>query len=302
MVEELPLLMELTDRILEDPGRYSRALSGKSVALIFEKHSTRTRVSLEVAVSSMGGHPLYLPKEQLQLGRGEPIEDTARVLSGMVDAIAYRAFSHESMLRLALHSTVPVINALDDEEHPLQALADVYTIRQLKGGVRGLKVAFVGDGNNVMVSLMLAVAALGGDFWAAIPEGYDPPEEKVYWAEELASSSGGSVHIVRDPVEAVRGADVVYTDVWVSMGQEEERERRLRDFAPYRVDEGLVSHAKEDFIFMHCLPAHRGEEVTPGVIDGPHSVVWRQAWNRLHTAKAVLARLLALGLIGGPFE
>ena len=301
-MEELPRLIELTSRIKEDPRGYSSALAGKSVALIFEKHSTRTRVSLEVAVSSMGGHPLYLPKEQLQLGRGEPIEDTARVLSGMVDAIAYRAYSHETMLRLALNSDVPVINALDDEEHPLQALADVYTIQELKGRVRGLKVAFVGDGNNVMVSLMLAVASLGGDFWAAIPEGYDPPEEKVAIAEELASSAGGSVRIVRDPVEAVRDADVVYTDVWISMGQEAEREKRLRDFAPYRVDEKLVSHAKEDFIFMHCLPAHRGEEVTPGVIDGPHSVVWRQAWNRLHTAKAVLARLLAPGLVGAPFE
>ncbi|HDJ27162.1 MAG TPA: ornithine carbamoyltransferase, partial [Aciduliprofundum sp.] len=188
LVEELPRLIELTSRIKENPRGYSSALVGKSVALIFEKHSTRTRVSLEVAVSSMGGHPLYLPKEQLQLGRGEPIEDTARVLSGMVDAIAYRAYSHETMLRLALNSDVPVINALDDEEHPLQALADVYTIQELKGRVRGLKVAFVGDGNNVMVSLMLAVTSLGGDFWAAIPEGYDPPEEKVAIAEELASS------------------------------------------------------------------------------------------------------------------
>ncbi|HID80437.1 MAG TPA: ornithine carbamoyltransferase [Ignisphaera sp.] len=268
-------------------------LSGKILGMIFEKHSTRTRVSLQVAMLQLGGVALYFSAQELQLGRGEPIKDTARVLDRYLDGIAARVYSHKSLIELAEYAKVPVINALSDLEHPLQALADVMTIIEKKGDISKLKIAFLGDGaDNVLHSLMLAIAKLGGKLYIATAPGYDPRPEILRLAEEDARKSNAQIIITRDPIEAVRDADVIYTDVWVSMGQEAERERRLRDLSPYQVNAELVKYAKKDYIFMHCLPARRGEEVTEDVIESANSVVWDQAENRLHTAKAVLAVLL----------
>lgn len=266
-------------------------LSGRHLAMIFEKPSTRTRVSFETAMNELGGFAIHLSWSELQLGRGETIEDTARVLSRYVDGIMARVYEHAKLEKLAEHASIPVINGLSDLHHPCQALSDVYTIMELKGGnIQNLKIVFVGDGgDNVLHSLMLAVGILGGRVTISSPKGYDPHPSVVKLFEEHASPNGGSFEIVRDPYEAVKDADVVYTDVWVSMGQEKERERRIRDLEPYRVTVDLMKRAKSNAIFMHCLPAHRGEEVVDEVIDGVWSVVWVQAENRKHVQKAVLA-------------
>ncbi|RLF68687.1 MAG: ornithine carbamoyltransferase [Thermoplasmata archaeon] len=291
--DDLMEFLELARRVKEEPARYSKALEGKSLGMIFEKPSTRTRVSFEVAMTQLGGHGLYLSTRDLQLGRGETVEDTAKVLSRYVDGIIYRGFSHQITRELARHSTVPVINALDDAEHPMQILADLLTVLERKGDLRGLKLAYIGDGNNVANSLALGAAMAGMHFVIACPEGYDPDENLWREAERLARERGGKVEIVRDPLEAARGADAVYTDVWVSMGDEEERDRRLKVFRPYQVTVEVMERAKEDAIFMHCLPAHRGEEVAQEVIDGRWSVVFDQAENRLHAQKAALLKLLS---------
>ncbi len=268
-------------------------LSGKVLGLIFEKPSTRTRVSLEVAMRELGGVSLYFSANELQLARGEPIKDTARVLDRYLDAIAARVYKHSTLVELAQYCRIPVINALSDVEHPLQALADVMTIIEKKGDIRKLKIAFVGDGaDNVLHSLMLAIAKLGGKLYIGTAKGYEPKKEILEIAMEEAKRTGAEIYVVYDPVEAVKDADVVYTDVWVSMGQEAEREKRVRDLRPYQVNAELVKYAKKDYIFMHCLPAKRGEEVTDEVIESSNSVVWDQAENRLHTTKAVLATLL----------
>ncbi|MEZ0394729.1 MAG: ornithine carbamoyltransferase [Desulfurococcaceae archaeon] len=269
-------------------------LSGRHIAMIFEKPSTRTRVSFETGIRELGANPLVLRWDELQLGRGETIEDTARVLSRYVDAMVARVREHEKLERLASYSDKPVINALSDLHHPCQGLADVYTIMEKKGrDLARLKVVFVGDGgDNVLHSLLLAVGILGGRLVIASPPGYEPHPSVVKLFKEFAEPNGGSYEIVRDPFEAVRGADVVYTDVWVSMGQEAERERRVRDLAPYRVTPELMRQAREDAIFMHCLPARRGEEVVDEVIDGRWSVVWDQAENRKHVQKALLALIV----------
>ena len=273
-------------------GEISEPLKGKSLAMIFEKPSTRTRVSFEVAMTELGGHALYLSTTDLQLGRGETIADTARVLSRYVDGIAYRAFRHQDMLELARHSTVPVINALDDLEHPCQILADLLTIKERKSELKGLKVAYVGDGNNVCNSLMLGCAILGMRISVGCPEGYEPDGGMTKSAKDRALKTGGAIEIIDDPLAAVKGADVVYTDVWVSMGAEKQKRKREKVFRGYQVNANLVSEAKGDCIVMHCLPAHRGLEITDEVIDGPHSVVYDQAENRLHAQKAVLVQLL----------
>ncbi len=291
--DDLMEFLELARRVKEEPARYSKALEGKSLGMIFEKPSTRTRVSFEVAMTQLGGHGLYLSTRDLQLGRGETVEDTAKVLSRYVDGIIYRGFGHQITRELARHSTVPVINALDDAEHPMQILADLLTVLERKGDLRGLKLAYIGDGNNVANSLALGAAMAGMHFVIACPEGYDPDENLWREAERLARERGGKVEIVRDPLEAARGADAVYTDVWVSMGDEEERDRRLKVFRPYQVTVEVMERAKEDAIFMHCLPAHRGEEVAQEVIDGRWSVVFDQAENRLHAQKAALLKLLS---------
>jgi len=274
-------------------GEPYEPLRGKSLAMIFEKASTRTRVSFEVGMTQLGGHALFLSPDDLQVGRGETISDTARVLSRYVDGILYRAYKHENMKELARHATVPVINGLDDREHPCQVATDLFTIQERKGNPKGLKLAYVGDGNNVCNSLLLGAAILGLHATAGVPKGYEPDSTLVAAAKRIAKESEVDVHIVHDPFEAVKNADVVYTDVWVSMGMEDERAARETLFLPYQVNEKLVSAAKPDAVVMHCLPAHRGLEITDDVMDGPQSIVFDQAENRLHVQKAILARFLA---------
>jgi ornithine carbamoyltransferase len=273
-------------------GEPHEILQGKTLAMIFEKPSTRTRVSFEVAMNQLGGHAIYLGVKDIQIGRGETIADTARTLSRYVDGIVVRLFKHVDAVELARHSSVPVINGLTDMHHPCQTLADLLTIREKKGRLKGLKVAWVGDGNNVCNSLMQGCSLLGINFSAACPKGFEPCLDVVKQAEENARTSGAKITVLADPKKAVEGADVVYTDVWVSMGQEKEAKKRTRAFKAYQVNASLLQLAKADAIFMHCLPAHRGLEVTEDVIDGPHSVVWDQAENRLHAQKALLVSML----------
>jgi ornithine carbamoyltransferase len=253
--------------------------------MIFQKPSTRTRVSFEVGIAQLGGHALYLRSDDLQLGRGETIKDTAVVLSRYLDAIMIRTFAQTDVDELAEHGSIPVINGLTDSAHPCQALADVLTIRERLGRIEGVRVAYLGDGNNVCSSLMVAVARLGGSFVAATPQGYEPDEKAL----AIARESGDQVDVTNDPEEAVRGADVLYTDVWTSMGQDEEREQRLHDLAGYGITSEVVAKAGEGAIVLHCLPAHYGEEITEEVLYGPRSAVWDQAENRLHAQKALLA-------------
>jgi ornithine carbamoyltransferase len=293
--KDLIALLELSQSLKNRSmaGQITEPLKGQSLAMIFEKPSTRTRVSFEVAMTELGGHALYLSTADLQLGRGETISDTARVLSRYVDGIVYRAFKHEDMLELSRHSTVPVINALDDLEHPCQILADLLTVKEKKGEMKGLKLAYVGDGNNVCNSLLLGCAILGMKMTVGCPEDYIPDEHILEKAKRIAAQNAAGIEIVEDPALAVKAADVVYTDVWVSMGAEKERRRREKAFRDYQVNSQLISAAKDDCIVMHCLPAHRGKEITDDVIDGPHSVVLDEAENRLHAQKAVLVHLLS---------
>ncbi|MET1102122.1 MAG: ornithine carbamoyltransferase [Pyrodictiaceae archaeon] len=294
--EEIEIILKLAEdfkRRYYAGERIINVLNGRSVALIFQKPSTRTRVSMEVAVLQLGGYPLTFNWGELQLGRGEPIKDTARVLSRYVDAIAARVYSHKDLEELAKYSSVPVINMLSDYEHPLQALADALTIIEKKGSVRGRKIVFIGDGrNNVAHSLMLVITSLGGNMVIVSPKELTPDKSIVRAAEEAAEESGGSLTIIEDPEEGIREADVVYTDVWVSMGEEDKAEWKKRILRGYQVNIDLMKLARKDAIFMHCLPAHRGEEVTDEVIEGPWSVVWDQAENRLHVQKAVLSLIV----------
>ena len=277
-------------------SRYEEVSSAKNrvLAMIFEKPSTRTRVSFESAMRQIGGHSLYLNPNDMQLGRGETISDTAKVLSRMVDVIAYRAFEHTKMMELARNATIPVINALDDSEHPVQMLADFMTLYEKFGNLKGLNLTYVGDGNNVANSLLYASALTGVNIRVATPEGYEPKKEYVSKATELASRYGSSVEILNDPLKAAKGADAVYTDVWISMGEENQRQEKEKLFIKYQVNEKLMAQASDRAVFLHCLPAHRSLEVTPGVIDGVRSVVFDEAENRLHTEKALLVRLLSL--------
>ena len=272
-------------------GESSNILQGKVLALLFEKPSLRTRVSFEVGIRQMGGDCVYLSSQDIGLGVREPVADVARVLDRWVDGIVARVNSHRSLEILAEHTSVPVVNGLSDREHPCQAVGDLLTIHEHRGGLNGLRVAFVGDGNNVAASLALACASVGADFVLACPDGYQLPSSVLGEAERRASSTGSSVKRVVEPREAVRDADVVYTDVWTSMGQESESAERLKDFAGYQVSEELMRAARPDAIFMHDMPAHRGEEISDGMIDHPSSVVFDQAENRLHGQKAVLSEL-----------
>ena len=266
---------------------------GKTLLMIFQKPSTRTRISFEQAMIQLGGHVISLGWNEMQLGRGEAIADTAKVLTRFVDGVVARVYSHNDLLELAKYATIPVINALSDKEHPCQAIRDFMTIYEKKGKLKGLTLAFVGDGrDNVLHSLLITAASLGVNIRVGTPQGYDPDPEVLKVAEERAQITDSTIDIVRTPEEAVKGADVVYTDVWVSMGQEAERKRRVRDLRGFQVTSELMGAAKQDAIFMHCLPAHRGFEVTDEVIDGRWSVVWDQAENRLHSQKALLALLL----------
>lgn len=276
-------------------GETYHPLKGKTLGMIFEKSSTRTRVSFEAGMYQLGGHALFLSSNDLQIGRGEPISDTAQVLSQYIDGIMIRTFEHETVEELAKYASIPVINALTDLFHPCQALADLLTIQEQKGEqLKGLKMAYIGDGNNMAHSLMIASAKVGMDFSIACPDGYKPNEAVTEMALGFAKETGSTIVITEDATEAVKDADVIYTDVWTSMGQEKENEERMNAFASkYQVNGELVKHAKEDFIFLHCLPAHRGEEVTAEVIDGDHSVVFQEAGNRLHAQKALLVALLS---------
>ncbi len=292
--DELLFVLELADRLKARQREHidHRHLEGRTLGMIFQKPSTRTRVSFEVGMFHLGGTALYLAAGDLQLGRGETIKDTARVLSRYLDGIMIRTFAQSDVDELAAQADIPVINGLTDQFHPCQALADVMTIRERLGEFDGVRVAYLGDGNNVCHSLMVACAKLGMDFVAATPEGYGPDENVVGWAREAAEASGGSVELGHDPRAAAQGADVLYTDVWTSMGQEEERDRRLRDLEAYRIDDALVALASERAIVLHCLPAHYGEEITEEVLYGPRSAVWDQAENRLHSQKALMASVI----------
>jgi ornithine carbamoyltransferase len=283
---ELLQVLDLADDLKrkQQAREEHRLLPGRTLGMIFQKPSTRTRVSFEVGIYQLGGAGLYLSASDLQLGRGETIKDTAVVLSRYLDAIMIRTFAQADVEELAAHASIPVINGLTDSSHPCQALADVMTIRERFGRFEGLKVVYLGDGNNVCASLMVACAKLGMDFVAATPAAYRPAEEAV----QIAREAGGSVELTDDPRGAVSGADVLYTDVWTSMGQDAEREQRLRDLAGYGIDGDLVERAGDDAIVLHCLPAHYGEEITEDVLYGRQSAAWDEAENRLHAQKALM--------------
>ncbi len=268
-------------------------LQGKTLAMVFQKPSLRTRVSFEMAMHQLGGYAFYLSPDEIGLGKRESVADVARVLSRYVDCIMARVFDHQHVEELAAYSRVPVINGLSDYNHPCQAMADLLTVMEKKGRLKGLTLAFVGDGNNVATSLAFATTQVGMNFAIATPPGYELPQAVVEKAQAIARRTGSRIVTTHDPAEAVRGADVSYTDVWTSMGQEKEREQRLKVFPPYQVNAALVALAKPDVIVEHCLPAHRGEEITDEVADGPHSVLFDQAENRMHAQKAILAILLA---------
>ena len=289
--EELLSTLDLADDLKERQARREEhhLLPGRTLGMIFQKPSTRTRVSFEVGIYQLGGAGLHLAASDLQLGRGETLRDTATVLSRYLDGLMIRTFAQADVEELARHATIPVINGLTDSAHPCQALADVMTIRERLGRLEGVRIAYLGDGNNVCASLMVAAAKLGMEFIAATPEGYEPDPRVV----EIAREAGGAVELSHDPRDAARGADVLYTDVWTSMGQEEEKERRLRDLAGFGIDDELVGLAGDEAIVLHCLPAHYGEEITEDVLYGPRSAVWDEAENRLHAQKALLALVIS---------
>jgi ornithine carbamoyltransferase len=291
---ELPDLLDLAAALKADRGAHTKALAGRSIALIFEKPSTRTRVSFEVGVEQLGAHAVVLSSAELQLGRGETIQDTGRVLSRYVDAIVLRTFEQERLEILSTTATVPVINALSDFEHPCQALADLLTIREHLGDPHGRVLTYLGDGNNVAHSLLLCGTKAGMAVRVATPPGFEPIPQVVHRAEEIAAETGGSVKLTHDPEGAAIGAHILSTDVWTSMGQDLEADERALVFPSYQLGQKLVDLADPDVIVLHCLPAHRGQEITDEVIDGPRSVVWDQAENRLHAQKALLLRLFGV--------
>lgn len=286
---EIDALFEKADSLKREK---SGLLQGRSLALIFQKPSMRTRVSFEVGMFQLGGQTVYLGPEDIQLGVRETVGDIAQVLSRYVDGIAARTFAHKDVETLAREASVPVINGLSDAEHPCQTLADLYTIRNIYRKLKGIKIAYVGDGNNVLSSLLHGAALVGADVSAATPKGYEPDKTILREAESFAKKSGSRIRVGNDPKEAVKDADIVYTDVWTSMGQEKEREKRLKSFDGFQVNEALMKKAKPSARFMHCLPAHRGEEVSTKVLEGKNSIVLDQAENRLHVQKAILVTLL----------
>jgi ornithine carbamoyltransferase len=289
---EVADILDLAVRMKKKPDEYRSALSGRTLAMVFQKSSTRTRVSFEVGIYQLGGQALFLSSRDLQLGRGETISDTAQVLSRYVDGIMARTFAHQDVVDLARFGTVPVINGLTDELHPCQALADYLTLTEVFGELRGRKIAFVGDGNNVAHSLMLGAPKVGMDIAVATPVGFEVTGRYFDLALADAAAAGTKVELTHDPKEAVRGASCVYTDVWASMGQEEEAAERLAAFAGFQVDAGLMADALPEAVFLHCLPAHRGEEVAAEVADGSQSRIFDQAENRMHVQKALMARLM----------
>lgn len=291
--DEMIETIELAIDMKKNPEAYNQELSGKILGMIFDKSSTRTRVSFEAGIIQLGGHAIVLSSKETQIGRGEPIKDTAHVLSGYLDGIMIRTFEDSKVEELAKYSSIPVINGLTDDHHPCQVLADLMTIYEVKGILEGQKLTYIGDGNNMAHSLMIGGAIVGLHISIATPKGYAPKEEYVELAKKLAEKSGGIIEVLEDPIEAVRGADFVYTDVWASMGWEEESQARINAFQEkYQVNEDLVSYAATDYSFLHCLPAHRGEEVSAEIIDGNHSVIYQEAENRLHAQKALLVKVM----------
>jgi len=293
--EEIQYLIDLAIELKakQKAGQPHNVLQGKTIGLIFEKSSTRTRVSFEVGIYQLGGQGLFLSGNDLQIGRGETIMDTAQTLSRYLDGIMIRTYEHRKVVELARGATIPVINGLTDLSHPCQALADFQTIYEKRGSFDGVKLAYIGDGNNMVHSLMMGAAKLGVDMSIATPEGYEPDEDLVAQTIAIAEETGAKIVVCRDPKEAIQGANFVYTDVWASMGQEAEQKERELAFANYQIDDELVKLASPDFMFMHCLPAHRGEEVTESVIDGEHSIIFDQAENRLHAQKAIMAAIMS---------
>ena len=293
--DELWHILNVAQELKEEwqGGGNQPILMGKTLAMVFQKPSLRTRVSFETGMLQLGGQALYLSPSEIQLGKRESVEDVARVLSRYVDCVMARVFAHSDIQTLAQYSSVPVINGLSDHNHPCQALADLFTILEKKSALRGLKIAWVGDGNNVLTSLLLGASKMGMDVAVATPRGFEPPTEVMQLAFRFAGENESAIEVGNDPHAAVRDADVIYTDVWTSMGQDVERQERLRIFPPYQVNAALVSGAAPDVIVMHCLPAHRGQEISGEVADGPHSVLFDQAENRMHAQKGLLAVLLA---------
>ncbi len=290
--DELEYLLDLTTRIKSEPEEYVDRLKAKSVALVFQKPSNRTRVSFEVGVYQLGGNCIYLGPDEINLGQRESTHDVAKTLSRYIDAIVARTFSHQDIIDLAKEASVPVINGLSDLSHPCQALADIFTVKEKFGTLKGLTLAYIGDGNNVCNSLMFASAISGLNMTIAAPKGYEPPASHLKGAQQFVKQTGSIISVVKKPEDAVLNADVIYTDTWVSMGQEDEVKKRLKDFKGFQIDKKLTSLAKSDYIFMHCLPAHRGQEVTEEIIDGDHSVIFEEAENRMHVQKAVLLYLI----------
>lgn len=292
--DELMYLIELAIELKEKQkqGIPHKLLEGKTLAMIFEKSSTRTRVSFESGMFQLGGHAMFLSKNDLQMGRGETISDTAKVLSRYVDGIMIRTFGHHIVEELADNASIPIINGLTDDYHPCQVLADLVTIYEKKGSFEGKKLAYIGDGNNMAHSLLIGCAIMGIDCTVAVPKNYEVKADILQKAQEKAKETGATIEQVYEPILAVENADIIYTDVWASMGWEDEMQDRLKAFAKFQVNEELIKHAKDDYLFFHCLPAHRGEEVTAGIIDGPNSVVFDEAENRLHAQKAILASIM----------
>jgi ornithine carbamoyltransferase len=290
--QEIGQFLHVACQLKACPGAYTSVLKGKTLAMIFEKPSLRTRVTFDVGIEELGGHPLYLSPAEISLGKRESVYDVAKNLERMVQGIMIRTFAHDIVVDMARHASIPVINGLTDYSHPCQAMADYLTMLEVKGRIAGLKVAYIGDGNNVAHSLLFAGAQLGAEVWIATPPGYEPDSGAVAWAAERCTATGASCTITNDSNQAVLGADVVYTDVWASMGQEAEAAARRNTFQAYQVNAKLFAKAKPDAIFMHCLPAHRGDEVTDEVIDSPRSFVFQQAENRLHAQKAIMLELM----------
>jgi ornithine carbamoyltransferase len=291
--EELSEALSVAIAVKADSLKFSHKLEGTALAMIFEKPSLRTRVSFDVGIHQLGGFSLCLTKAEINLGKRETVSDVAKNLERMVQGIMIRTFSHENVKEMAQFASIPVINGLTDFSHPCQAMADYMTLLELKGDLRKLKLAYIGDGNNVAHSLIYAAVRFGVHLAVATPEGYEPDPMVLKWAGENTGSAGCKLEILSNPVEAVAGADAIYTDVWTSMGLESEAAKRRQNFKGYQVNEALAKHAKPDYVFMHCLPAHRGEEVSDSVIDSTHSVVFQQAENRLHAQKAILLALMS---------
>ena len=290
---EMNRFIDLSMKMKAQPEKYGDSLKGKSVALIFEKQSLRTHVTFDVGVYQLGGHSVYLSQSDISLGKRESIHDVAKNLERWMSGVVLRTYAHQGCVDMGANMKIPVINALTDYEHPCQAVGDFLTVKEHLGDLRKKKFVFVGDGNNVCNSLMLMAAKIGTDFVAATPRGYEPPKDVLKLAAEAAKETGAAIEVEHDPRAAVRDADVVYTDVWVSMGQESEREERLKVFRDFQVNKQLMSLGKKSAIFMHCLPAHRGEEVTDEIIDSKQSVVWDESENRLHSQKAIMYALFA---------